>query len=179
MKIRKRRLAVFILIIVVIIVAIIFSTLNKEKEDITVNGDIDSIGSKEILNPGKSQDDNQVDNGDNTEGIHINDTVNVDKYVDETGKELTTEEMTIEKEKISNKFKSISPDILGLNVDMSEVKLMYNQGTNNIDGNICYVFSVYVPNGDTVSKIGTYAISTDLLVLYRFNSDTMKYELIK
>lgn len=151
---------VLIIVIIIAIISIIFSS----KEDNNENNADFSIG--------KTKEN--IDTGLVT--ISQNDTATVNEYVDNNGNKLDDNTLKQTKDNIMTSFKRISSDKLGQDIDISRCKIIFNKGTTTIKENSFLVFNVYSQEG---KNIGTYAMSIDTNTIYRYNTQTLEYELIE
>lgn len=183
-KLNKKRLFLSIMILIILIVAIVLIVKFAGNGEET-NGNFNLGDSQENVDTPNSQEggDTQPDQTsavpDGTNSVPQNETESVGDFVDESGNKLEEDTLQTSKDAITQAFKAISPDKLGLEVDLNSARIMFNQGITTIAENECFVFSVYVQDGETMKNIGTYAMSRDTKVLYKFNLDTLVYDLIE
>src|SRR5699024_1247133 len=95
------------------------------------------------------------------------------------GNELDGEDLSKIKDNIVQAFKKVSLDKLGLDVNLDEARVIFNKGTTIIDQNNCFVFCIYVMKDNLLRNVGMYAMTKDTKTLYKFNSDTLTYDLIE
>ena len=145
----KKRLFLSILILIIIIVTVILVV-------------------KSLVN----------DEATNSDPIHQNDTQSVYEFVDESGNKMDEASLQAAKDAVVQAFKAVPAEKLGITVDLSAARIVFNQGITTISGTECFVFNVYSQEGEALKNIGTYAMSRDTLTLYRFNSESLEYDLI-
>ncbi len=171
------------IVILVIIVIIAFKLFDKREVNLSVdangntvsNGNLNSNGSEAQLQDDETNSDYTYD----PNSIPQKDTDHIEQYVDDKGNEISGEELSKVKDNIVQAFKKVSTDKLGLDVDLNNVRIIFNQGTTIIDQNSCLVFCVYVAENDELKNSGMFAMTKDTKVLYKFNSDTLTYDLIE
>lgn len=187
-KINKKRLFLSILILIIIIVAIVFAIKFSGNEEVT-NGDFNMGGSQENVDAQNSQEGGQEpvqptttpeqEGTTTTTSVPQIETENVTEFVDESGNKLEENTLQTNKDSIIQAFKAIPSETLGITADLSTAKIMFNQGITTIAETECFVFNVYVQEGEKLKNIGTYAMSRDTQVLYKFNSQTLEYDLVE
>lgn len=174
-KVNKKRLIIFVVVIVIIIIAIVLliKNLNKDK-DITLDGTEQiTIDSQVAIN------EQDIEYDGNPYNVPQEYTQTVNEFIGDTGEALDENTLITVKEDIENKFRSISPDKLGINSEMANVKITFNPVTTTIAGKNCLVFAVYEEKDNQSIFISKYAMSVDTSVLYKFNSDTLVYNMIE
>ena len=62
---------------------------------------------------------------------------------------------------------------------MSNVKIVFNQGTTIIADNTCLVFAVYEQKDNSLNFISKYAMSIDTEVLYKYDSESLVFNMIE
>ena len=62
---------------------------------------------------------------------------------------------------------------------MSNISIIFNQVTTTIAGKNCLVFAVYEEKGNESNFISKFAMSIDMSVLYKFDSNTLIYNMIE
>lgn len=185
MKNKKKIIIIIALIILIIaIVAIIvFKLLDKNELNTSIDTNGNVISNEELNSNGSSaqlqSNDNTSENTYNPNSIPQKDTDYVEQYVDEKGNELDGEDLSEIKDNIVQAFKKVSLDKLGLDVNLDEARVIFNKGTTIIDQNNCFVFCIYVMKDNLLRNVGMYAMTKDTKTLYKFNSDTLTYDLIE
>lgn len=182
-KDKKIVLIIIAVIILVVIIIVAFKLLNKNEVNLSVdsNGNVTNIGNLNT-DGNNAQLQNNSSTSDytyNPDSIPQKDIEYIEQYVDDKGNELSGEDLSKIKDNIVQAFKKVSSDKLGINVDLNNVRIIFNQGTTIINKNRCLVFCVYVAENDTLRNVGMYAMTKDTKVLYKFNSDTLTYDLIE
>lgn len=178
-KVNKKRLFLSILILIIIIVAIVFAIKFSGNGEVT-NGDFNMGGSQENVDAQNSQEGGQEPvQPTTTTSVPQKETENVTEFVDESGNKLEENTLQTNKDSIVQAFKAIPSETLGITADLSAAKIMFNQGITTIAETECFVFNVYVQEGEKLKNIGTYAMSRDTQVLYKFNSQTLEYDLVE
>ncbi len=181
----NKKTIIIVIVAILILVLLIFIGLKifkKESVDETQNvldqdivaQDIDEDGSEE-----KEPDtvtSNTTDDGSVVDSV---DTVVVNRFVDENGNDMTEEAIQEAKNKIIEAVKKIPVESLGLDVNLDNARFIFTEGITTINHNECFVFSIYVQEGENLVNKGMYAISRDTTIIYKFNPQTVCYELIQ
>lgn len=162
-KINLKRFIPFILILLVIVIAIVMVVNSNIGNNGESSGDFNLDGTK------KNTDSNTI-------AISQSETSSVNEYVDASGNKLDDGTLKKNKDNIIVAFKQIPAEKLGLNIDLNSAKIMFNQGTTTIKDKQFLVFNVYSQAG---KNVGTYAMSIDTEVVYKYNTNTLEYELIE
>ena len=179
----KKRFFLAVIILLVLVAVIIFIGVKFTKKTNETNGDFSLDGSQENIDSKNSQENNEnVENNDNNaenDGTSIpqQETEGIKDYVDEKGNQMSDEDVQNVKNNIVAKFKSVPSELLGISADLNTARIMFNQGVTIIAQKECYVFNVYVQEGDSLNNIGMYAMSTDTTTLYKFNYEKITYGL--
>lgn len=174
-KINKARLITSILVVIIVIVAIVLiaKKANKQPEKITLDGSTQVIENKQITNT------QEIEYDGNPYNVPQSYTTTVNEFVGEDGSAIDANELSTIKVKIEEKFKSISAEKLGINADMSNITIVFNQATTTIAEKNCLVFAVYEIKGDESNYISKFAMSEDATVLYKFDSESLIYNMIE
>ena len=175
----KKRFFLAVIILLVLVAVIIFIGVKFTKKTNETNGDFSLDGSQENIDSKNSQENN--DNNAENDGTSIpqQETEGIKDYVDEKGNQMSDEDVQNVKNNIVAKFKSVPSELLGISADLNTARIMFNQGVTIIAQKECYVFNVYVQEGDSLNNIGMYAMSTDTTTLYKFNYEKITYDLIE
>lgn len=184
MKNNNKKTIMIVIIAIIILVVLIFVGLkifkNKEVDETQndldqdiVAQDIDEDGSEEEVNTGTS---NSTQDGTVVDSV---DTVVVNKFVDENGNDMTEDAIQEAKNKIIEAVKQVPVETLGLDISLDNARFIFTESITTINHNECFVFSIYVQEGENLVNKGMYAISRDTKILYKFNTKTVSYELIQ
>lgn len=185
MKIKNKKKMILIIVAVIILVVVMifaFKMLNKNEVNMSVDANGNAIDGSLRADGSeiKLKDDGTTsDYTYNPNSIPQKDTDYNEQYLDNKGNELSGEDLSKIKDNIIQEFKEVPIDKLGLDVDLNNIRIIFNQGTTLIDKNNCLVFCIYVAENNTLRNVGMYAMSEDTKVLYKFNSDALTYDLIE
>ncbi len=176
LKLDKKRLLISIAIIVIIIavVVLIVKIATNNEDKITIDGNASTIDGQNI-----TDESSEVEYDGNPYNVPQDYTQTLNEFVGETGETLDEATLNEVKTNITNKFKGISADKLGIDIDMSTIKIVFNQGTTIIADNTCLVFAVYEQKDDTLNFISKYAMSIDTNVLYKYDSQALVFNMIE
>jgi hypothetical protein len=176
LKLDKKRLLIFVAVVIVVIavVVLIVKIVNNNEEKITIDGNASSIDGQNI-----TDESSQVEYDGNPYNVPQDYTQTLNEFVGETGEALDENTLNEVKDNIINKFKGISTDKLGISVDMSNVKIVFNQGTTIIADSTCLVFAVYEQKDNNLNFISKYAMSIDTEVLYKYDSESLVFNMIE
>ena len=170
-----KRLALFILVLDAIIVGVVLivKAITKDKETISLDGSSSGIVEKaEMINKLEAEYDG------NSYNVPESYTTKDEIYKGQDNVELTEEQLNQLKIDVNNKFATYTAQEVGIDVNMENVKLIFNTGTTRIADRQCVVFNVYEQNGDKISYIAKCAMSLDLEVLYTFDSELFVYRMV-
>ena len=176
-KVNRLRLVIVILLVILVIAGIVFlvKCLRKDnKQEITLDGTNNVIDEGKVIS--NSQD---IEYDGNPYNVPQDYTQTTNEYINETGDIIDQSTLTNLKQDIENKFRSIPNEKLGINVDMSNISIIFNQVTTTIAGKNCLVFAVYEEKGNESNFISKFAMSIDMSVLYKFDSNTLIYNMIE
>ena len=186
-KISKKKIILIVIavILVIVIAFVIFKLVNKSELNLNVdaNGNVvndnieNSDGTDAQLQQGEQN--SNLKNTYNPNSIPQKDTEYIEQYIDDKGNEVGGEDLSKIKDNIVQAFKKVPMDKLGLDVNLDEVRVIFNQGTTVIDKNNCFVFCIYIAQDNTLKNVGMYAMTKDTKTLYKFNSESMTYDLIE
>ena len=176
LKLDKKRLLISIAIIVIIIavVVLIVKIATNNEDKITIDGNASTIDGQNI-----TDESSEVEYDGNPYNVPQDYTQTLNEFVGETGEALDENTLNEVKDNIMNKFKGISTDKLGISADMSSVKIVFNQGTTIIADNTCLVFAVYEQKDNSLNFISKYAMSIDTEVLYKYDSESLVFNMIE
>lgn len=169
-NINVKRLIPFIVIVCVIILVIVVVCTNGKKE---VNDE--DFGLSGQVSPYKAQENLVSD--ENT--VYQKDIITNEEVLTLEGEEIVNEDLETAKANIEAAIYAMTKEELGLEVEMEETKIFFNEGSTNIYGKNCIVFSLYAQSGDYLKNKGTFAMSSDTNILYKYDSGVMAYKLIK
>lgn len=177
LKLDKKRLLIFVAVVIVVIavVVLIVKVVNNNEEKITIDGNASSIDDGQNV----TDESSQVEYDGNPYNVPQDYTQTLNEFVGETGEALDENTLNEVKDNIMNKFKGISTDKLGISADMSSVKIVFNQGTTIIADNTCLVFAVYEQKNNSLNFISKYAMSIDTEVLYKYDSESLVFNMIE
>lgn len=181
-KVNMKRLIVFIAIVVVIIVAIVIlvKNLNKKIDNIDLkNKGITLDGTDQTIEGGNITNSQEIEYDGNPYNVPQDYTKTVNEFVGESGEELDSGTLSTVKQNIIEKFKQDYSEKYGISIDMSNVRIIFNQGTTTIADNTCLVFAVYEEKDENLTFISKFAMSLNIEVLYRYNSKTFMYSMIE
>lgn len=181
-KVNVKRLAIAIIVLVIIVVAIVMIVKNikKNPDDIDIkDSGITLDGSTPGIEGGSMTNSQEIEYDGNPYNVPQDYTKTVNEFVGETGEALDSETLSTVKQNIIEKFKQGYSEKYGINVDMSNVRIIYNQGTTTIAGNTCLVFVVYEEKDGDLTFISKFAMSINTEVLYKYNSETFMYSMIE
>ena len=175
-KIDKKRLLIITAIVIVIIalIVLVIRVINNDEDKITVDGTSSTIVGQNV-----TDDSSKVEYDGNPYNVPQDYTQTVNEFVGESGEALDENTLNEVKDNITNKFKQIPGEKLGINVDMSTIKIIFNQGTTTIADNACLVFVVYEERDDKLNFISKYAMSIDTNVLYKYDSQNLVFNMIE
>lgn len=169
-----------VLIIIVIIIAVILGARNKNNEESNADSSLNSGTVEQNTSSNATDENNDDTSSSTTEETSLDvpqlDTSSTNEYVEEDGSKI--EEATVEsiQESMKAKFKTVSKEDLCLeDVDLDSARFIFGEGVINIAKKDCFGFSVYVLNGQYLENAGTFAMSLDTEVLYRYDTETMTY----
>lgn len=175
-KIDKKRLLIITAIVIVIIalIVLVIRVINNDEDKATVDGTSSTIDGQNV-----TDDSSKVEYDGNPYNVPQDYTQTVNEFVGESGEALDENTLNEVKDNITNKFKQIPGEKLGINVDMSTIKIIFNQGTTTIADNACLVFVVYEEKDDKLNFISKYAMSIDANVLYKYDSQNLVFNMIE
>ncbi len=174
-KINKKRLVTILVVVIVVIIAIIMivKNVNKDKNEITLDGTTTNIENKTITN------EQQIEYDGNPYNVPQDYTQTVSGYVDDSNNEMSGDEISQIKRNIEEKFKSVSTDKLGISANMDSIVINFNPVTTTIAEKKCLVFAVYTEENNELNFVSKYAMSVDASTLYKFDSEKLIYNMIE
>lgn len=175
-KINKKRLIIFIVIAVLIIGIVVAATvklLNKDNKDITLDGTDQTIEGNNMTN------NQEIEYDGNPYNVPQDYTETVNEFVNESGEVLDENTLSEVKQNITDKFKQLPTDKLGINTDMSNIRIVFNQGTTKVADSTCLVFVVYEEKDNSLNFISKYAMSIDTNIVYKYDSTALIYNMIE
>lgn len=181
-RVNKKRLILFVAIVIIVIVAIILlvKNINKKIDNIDIkNNGITLDGTDPKIEGGNMTNSQEIEYDGNPYNVPQDYTKTVNEFVGESGEALDSVTLSTVKESIIDNFKKNYSEKYGINVNMENVKIIFNQGTTTIADNTCLVFAVYEEQGDNLAFISKFAMSINTEILYKYNSETFMYSMIE
>ncbi len=173
-KIDIKRLSIFLVLVAVIIAVIVIIVVNsKGDNDITLDG------TQDPMSGGSMNNNAQIEYDGNPYNVPEIYAENVPEFIDEQGQEIDDATMENIKSEITNKFKSLPADKLGLSTDPQTAHLVFNKGTTKIADYTCVVFAVYENVENSLVFKSKFAMTIDTNTLYSFDSETLMYNMIE
>ena len=162
-----------VLVVVILGVVLIVKAITKDKKEISLDGSTSSVVEKaEMINKLEAEYDGNPYNVPETY------TEKDDGFYNQDKKELTDEEITKIKSDIVDRLNSYTADELGLDIDMSKLRTIFNTGTTKIGDSQCFVFNVYEEEDGKLNYITKMAMSIDLKTIYKYDSELFVYRMI-
>ena len=174
-KIDIKRLipAIIALVLIIVVIVMIVKAVTRKSDNISLNGESAGLIEKaEMINKLEAEYDGNPYNVPETF------TTTESTYVGEESEELSADEISNVKNTIINKFKSYSPEELGINCSMDNVRMIFNTGTTTIADTKCLVFNTYKVDGESMQYISKFAMSIDGNTLYKFDNQLFVYRMI-
>lgn len=181
MKVTNKKKLIISLIIVIIVIVIIIVMIKFRKSNKIENNVENNIDIGENTNGSSSSNVESVPASEPSTGAQTvpqNETVYYNEYMDENKNDLSDSDAKAIRQKIIDNFKSRDMNELGINTDASNIKIVFSSGTTFIDNRGCFVFYVYVQSGNSLVNRGMFAMTQDCSVLYKFNSQTITYDVV-
>lgn len=186
-KISKKKIILIVIAVILLIVIafVIFKLINKNELNLNVDANGNVVNGDIMNSDGSNAQLQQEDSNNNSEAtynpnsIPQKDTEHIEQYIDDKGNEVSGEDLSKIKDNIIQAFKKIPMDKLGLDVNLDEVRIIFNQGTTVIDQNNFFVFCIYTTHDNRLKNIGMFAMTKDTKTLYKFNSENLTYDLIE
>ena len=165
--------AIIALVLIIVVIVMIVKAVTRKSDNISLNGESAGLIEKaEMINKLEAEYDGNPYNVPETF------TTTESTYVGEESEELSVDEISNVKNTIINKFKSYSPEELGINCSMDNVRMIFNTGTTTIADTKCLVFNVYSVDGEAMQYVSKFAMSIDGNTLYKFDSQLFVYRMI-
>lgn len=174
-KIDIKRLipAIIALVLIIVVIVMIVKAVTRKSDNISLNGESAGLIEKaEMINKLEAEYDGNPYNVPETF------TTTESTYVGEESEELSADEISNVKNTIINNFKSYSPEELGINCSMDNVRMIFNTGTTTIADTKCLVFNVYSVDGEAMQYVSKFAMSIDGNTLYKFDNQLFVYRMI-
>ncbi len=165
--------AIIALILIIVVIVLIVKAVTRKSDDISLDGSSAGLIEKaEMINKLEAEYDGNPYNVPETF------TTTEDTYVGESSEELSASEISDVKNTIISKFKSYSPEELGIDCSMDNVRMIFNTGTTTIADTKCLVFNTYKVDGESMQYISKFAMSIDGNTLYKFDNQLFVYRMI-
>jgi len=165
--------AIIALILIIVVIVLIVKAVTRESDDISLDGSSAGLIEKaEMINKLEAEYDGNPYNVPETF------TTTEDTYVGESSEELSASEISDVKNTIISKFKSYTPEELGIDCSMDNVRMIFNTGTTTIADTKCLVFNAYKVDGESMQYISKFAMSIDGNTLYKFDNQLFVYRMI-
>ena len=164
--------------IIVIILVIVYSSNKQENTNLPEDDNVNSVNENIENNESTSNEDvsDSEQSEENSLDVPQVDTSSTNEYVDDSGEQIEGGTIEDTQAKIEEKFKSIPLDRLNLQgVYLNSAKIIFGEGVMKIANKDCFGFSVYVLDGSYMKSAGTFAMSMDTEVLYRYDTSSMTY----
>lgn len=168
----------FILLAAIIIVIVVIVLIVKGGKNDDSKITLDGSGNANV--DGQQVNNNQeIEYDGNPYNVPQSYTTTVNDFIGESGEELDENTLPSIKEEIKSKFTSMSTEQIGINVDMQNIRIIFNQGTTTIADNNCLVFSVYEQKDGSLNFVSKYAMSTNTEILYKYDSSANMFNMIQ